>query len=30
VHWDMVLDLRQGGSITVDETELQRDGRFVV
>ena len=30
VHWDMVCDLRQGGSITVDGTELQRDGKFVV
>jgi aminopeptidase len=30
VHWDMVLDLRQGGSITVDGTELQRDGGFVL
>jgi aminopeptidase len=30
VHWDMVCDLRQGGSITVDGVELQRDGRFVV
>ena len=30
VHWDMVCDLREGGSITVDGTELQRDGRFVV
>jgi aminopeptidase len=30
VHWDMVLDLRQGGSIVVDGQELQRDGRFVV
>ena len=30
VHWDMVLDLRQGGSIVVDGVELQRDGRFVV
>ncbi|HWH44815.1 MAG TPA: aminopeptidase [Thermoleophilaceae bacterium] len=30
VHWDMVCDLRQGGSITVDGTEMQRDGRFVV
>jgi aminopeptidase len=30
VHWDMVCDLRQGGTITVDGTELQRDGRFVV
>ncbi len=30
VHWDMVCDLRPGGSITVDGTELQRDGRFLV
>jgi aminopeptidase len=30
VHWDMVCDLRQGGSIAVDGIELQRDGKFVV
>ena len=30
VHWDMVCDLREGGSITVDGTELQKDGKFVV
>jgi aminopeptidase len=30
VHWDMVCDLRNGGAITVDGVELQRDGRFVV
>ena len=30
VHWDMVCDLRQGGTITVDGEEIQRDGRFVV
>ncbi|HEV2724289.1 MAG TPA: aminopeptidase [Thermoleophilaceae bacterium] len=30
VHWDMVCDLRQGGSIHVDGQELQRDGRFLV
>ena len=30
VHWDLVCDLRQGGSITVDGEELQRDGKFVV
>jgi aminopeptidase len=30
VHWDMVCDLRQGGVITVDGTELQRDGKFTV
>jgi aminopeptidase len=30
VHWDMVCDLREGGSILVDGAELQRDGRFQV
>jgi aminopeptidase len=30
VHWDMVCDLREGGSITVDGEQLQRDGRFLV
>jgi aminopeptidase len=30
VHWDMVCDLRHGGSITVDGVELQRDGKFLV
>jgi aminopeptidase len=30
VHWDMICDLRSGGSITVDGEELQRDGRFLV
>jgi aminopeptidase len=30
VHWDMICDLRQGGSITVDGEELQRDGKFLV
>ena len=30
VHWDMVCDLRPGGSITVDGEELQRDGKFLV
>jgi aminopeptidase len=30
VHWDMVCDLRQGGAITVDGVELQRDGQFLV
>jgi aminopeptidase len=30
IHWDMVCDLRQGGAITVDGRELQRDGRFAV
>jgi aminopeptidase len=30
VHWDMICDLRQGGTITVDGRELQRDGQFLV
>jgi aminopeptidase len=30
VHWDMVCDLRQGGALLVDGTELQRDGKFLV
>ena len=30
VHWDMVCDLRNGGAITADGVELQRDGRFSV
>ena len=30
VHWDMICDLRRGGSITVDGEVLQRDGKFVV
>ncbi len=30
IHWDMVCDLRQGGAITVDGTEIQRDGKFVI
>ena len=30
IHWDMVCDLRRGGTITVDGEELQRDGKFVV
>jgi aminopeptidase len=30
VHWDMVCDLRQGGTISVDGQEIQRDGRFVI
>jgi aminopeptidase len=30
VHWDMVCDLRRGGRITVDGTELQADGKFSV
>jgi aminopeptidase len=30
VHWDMVCDLRGGGSLTVDGVQLQRNGRFRV
>ena len=30
VHWDMVCDLREGGTITVDGVELQRDGQFLI
>jgi aminopeptidase len=30
VHWDMVCDLRNCGSITVDGQEFQRDGKFLV
>ena len=30
VHWDMICDLRRGGSITVDGEVMQRDGEFVV
>jgi aminopeptidase len=30
LHWDMICDLRRGGTITVDGEELQRDGAFQV
>jgi aminopeptidase len=30
IHWDMICDPREGGSLTVDGDELQRDGRFLV
>ncbi|MBI1336206.1 MAG: aminopeptidase [Phycisphaera sp.] len=29
LHWDMVCDLRQGGTITVDGEVISRDGAFV-
>lgn len=29
LHWDMVCDLRQGGTITVDGQVISRDGKFV-
>ncbi|MGH2831994.1 MAG: aminopeptidase [Solirubrobacteraceae bacterium] len=30
LHWDQICDLRQGGTITVDGVQLQRDGVFQV
>jgi aminopeptidase len=30
LHWDLICDLRGGGTLTVDGVELQRDGRFLV
>jgi aminopeptidase len=29
IHWDMICDLRRGGSIQVDGETLQENGRFV-
>lgn len=29
LHWDMVCDLRQGGTISVDGQTISKDGRFV-
>ena len=29
LHWDMVCDMRQGGTIEVDGEIMQRDGQFV-
>ncbi len=29
LHWDMVCDLRQGGTITVDDQLISRDGQFL-
>ncbi len=29
LHWDMVCDLRQGGTITVDGEVISREGQFV-
>jgi len=28
LHWDMIFDLRQGGTITADGEEFYRDGQF--
>jgi aminopeptidase len=30
LHWDMICDLRRGGTVTVDGEVLQRDGEFLV
>jgi aminopeptidase len=30
IHWDMICDLRGGGSVTVDGQPFLQDGRFVV
>ena len=30
IHWDMVCDLRKGGSITVDGDRLMEDGKLLV
>ena len=30
IHWDMICDLRQGGSITVDDELFYSNGKFVV
>ena len=30
IHWDMICDLRQGGTIEVDGEKLQESGKFVV
>jgi aminopeptidase len=29
VHWDLICDLRTGGTLTADRTSIQRDGQFV-
>ena len=30
IHWDMICDLRQGGTVDVDGRPFMRDGKFVV
>jgi aminopeptidase len=30
IHWDMILDLKEGGEIVVDGETIQRNGRFLV
>lgn len=30
LHWDMICDLRSGGTITADGRTIHRDGRFII
>jgi aminopeptidase len=30
IHWDLICDLRQGGTVTVDGQPFLRDGRYLV
>jgi aminopeptidase len=30
IHWDLICDLREGGSIEVDGEPFMRDGRYLV
>lgn len=30
IHWDMLCDMRQGGTITADGRVIYRDGRFIL
>lgn len=30
LHWDMILDMRQGGSISLDGSTIHQDGRFTI
>lgn len=30
LHWDLICDLRQGGTVTVDGIVMQRDGQFLI
>jgi aminopeptidase len=29
LHWDLICDLRDGGSLSADGELLQKDGKFV-
>jgi aminopeptidase len=30
IHWDLICDLREGGSVEVDGEPFTRDGRYLV